>query len=62
MPESTLLRLSEVASVLRVSINTLKKMLANGEIGYVQVRGRRKIDASHLAEYVARNNHAAIGA
>jgi excisionase family DNA binding protein len=49
------LSLRESADWLSVSIATLKRLVAKGELQTVPVGARRKIPASHLAAYVAKD-------
>ena len=48
------LSLRQAADWLCVSISTLKRLIANGELSTIKVGARRKIPANHLAAYVAR--------
>lgn len=49
------LSLKEAADWLCVSLSTLKRMVAKGELSTVRVGARRKISASALSAYVAKD-------
>ncbi len=54
-PAPPFLSLKEAADWLCVSMSTLKRLIAKGEIITVWIGARRKIPASHLAAYVAKD-------
>jgi excisionase family DNA binding protein len=54
-PAPPFLSLRESADWLCVSISTLKRLIAKGELSTIRVGARRKIPASHLAAYVSRD-------
>jgi excisionase family DNA binding protein len=54
-PEPPFLSLREAAEWLCISQSTLKRLIANGTLGTLRVGSRRKILASTLAAYVARD-------
>jgi excisionase family DNA binding protein len=53
-PAPPFLSLLEAADWLCVSISTLKRLIAKGDLATIRVGARRKIPASHLAAYVSR--------
>jgi excisionase family DNA binding protein len=50
-----LISLAKAAEMLGVSIDVVKRLVAEGELFSVRVRGRRLVDSSSLASFVARN-------
>jgi excisionase family DNA binding protein len=54
-PAPPFLSLREAADWLCVSISTLKRLIANGALSTIRVGARRKIPASALEAYVARD-------
>jgi excisionase family DNA binding protein len=54
-PAPPFLSLREAADWLCVSLPTLKRMIGNGELRAVRVGARRKVPASYLSAYVARD-------
>jgi excisionase family DNA binding protein len=54
-PAPPFLSLREAADWLCVSISTLKRLIAKGDLVTIRVGARRKISASHLAAYVSRD-------
>lgn len=54
-PAPPFLSLREAADWLCVSLSTLKRLIGKGALGTLRVGGRRKIPASFLAAYVARD-------
>jgi excisionase family DNA binding protein len=54
-PAPPFLSLREAADWLCVSISTLKRLIAKGDLSTIRVGARRKIPASALAAYVARD-------
>jgi excisionase family DNA binding protein len=54
-PAPPFLSLRDAADWLCVSLPTLKRMIANAELRAVRVGARRKIPASYLSAYVARD-------
>jgi excisionase family DNA binding protein len=49
------LSLREAADWLCVSLSTLKRLIAKGELSTVRIGARQKIPASHLAAYIAKD-------
>jgi excisionase family DNA binding protein len=54
-PAPPFLSLKEAADWLCVSLSTLKRLIAKGEISSIRIGARQKVPASHLAAYVARD-------
>jgi excisionase family DNA binding protein len=54
-PAPPFLSLREAADWLCVSISTLKRLVAKGELATIRVGARRKIPASRLEAYIARD-------
>ena len=54
MPE-TLLTLKEAAARLNVSLTTIRRMIYDGELKGIKVRGDWRIDPVDLEEYIRRN-------
>jgi excisionase family DNA binding protein len=54
-PAPPFLSLREAADWLCISISTLKRLIAKGELSIIKVGARRKIPASVLAAYVGRD-------
>jgi excisionase family DNA binding protein len=54
-PAPPFLSLTAAADWLCVSVSTLKRMIAKGELTTVRVGARQKIPASQLAAYVAKD-------
>lgn len=52
-PENQFLSISDVASVLRVSRWTVSRMLDDGVLPHVPVRGAPRIDPTDLAAWIA---------
>jgi excisionase family DNA binding protein len=55
LPAPPFVSLRESADWLCVSISTLKRLVANGELSTIRVGARQKIPANHLAAYIARD-------
>jgi excisionase family DNA binding protein len=55
LPGTPFLSLREAADWLCVSLSTLKRTIAKGDLATVQVGKRRKLPASYLAAYVAKD-------
>jgi excisionase family DNA binding protein len=51
----SLLTVAEVAEALRVSYRSVGRLFDRGELAFVQVGGRRLVEDSELAAYVARH-------
>ena len=49
------LKLNEVAAVLRISRQTVGKLVESGKIKAVQVGGQRRIDAADFQTYLRSN-------
>ena len=49
------LSLREAADWLCVSLSTLKRLIAKGELSTVRVGARQKVPANHLAAYIAKD-------
>lgn len=54
-PEPPFLSLKEAAEWLCISLSTLKRMVAKGELAALRVGARRKISASDLSAYIAKD-------
>ena len=54
-PEPPFLSIREAADWLCVSLSTLKRLIAKGELSVVRVGKRRKVPASYLAAYVGKD-------
>jgi excisionase family DNA binding protein len=54
-PGSPFLSLREAADWLCVSLPTLKRIIAKGDLGTVRVGKHRKVPTSYLATYVAKD-------
>ena len=52
LPGSPFLTIAEVAHWLGVSVSTVKRLIAKGELVAVRIGGRRKIPNSSLMSYV----------
>ena len=62
MPLEHLLTVKEVASLLRVSTQTLYKMLENGEIPAVKVGSQWRFDSDRIKEWISSQaSHGAAG-
>lgn len=55
LPGPPFLSLREAADWLDVSLSTLNRMIAKGDLATVRVGKRRKVPASYLAAYVAKD-------
>ena len=58
-PEIELLRISEVATKLRVSPDTVERMANRGELAYIRVGRQKRIPTSALATFIKANHHPA---
>ncbi len=54
-PAPPFLSLTEAADWLCVSVSTLKRLIAKGDLTTIRVGARQKIPASHLEAYVAKD-------
>jgi excisionase family DNA binding protein len=54
-PEPPFLSLREAADWLCVSLSTMNRMIAKGDLATIRVGNRRKVPASYLAAYVAKD-------
>jgi excisionase family DNA binding protein len=54
-PAPPFLSLTEAADWLCVSVSTLKRLIAKGDLNTIRVGARQKIPASHLEAYVAKD-------
>src|SRR4051812_8709771 len=54
-PAPPFLSLTEAADWLCVSVSTLKRLLAKGELTTIRVGARQKVPASHLEVYVGKD-------
>ena len=54
-PAPPFLSLTESAEWLCVSVSTLKRLIAKGDLTTIRVGARQKIPASHLEAYVAKD-------
>ena len=54
-PAPPFLSLPEAADWLCVSVSTLKRLIAKGDLTTIRVGARQKIPASHLEAYVAKD-------
>ena len=54
------LKLNEVATVLRISRQTVAKLVDNGQLRAVQVGGQRRVDSADFQLYL-RNNSFPLG-
>ena len=48
-------RPDEVAEILKVNKRTLYRMMENGDLGYINVGGQRRITDKELDDFVERN-------
>ena len=48
-------RPDEVAEILKVNKRTLYRMMEDGDLGFIKVRGQRRIAADELSDYIKRN-------
>ena len=49
-----LLRPGEVARILRVSISTVHRMMNEGDLPYLKIRGQKRIRSAALTAYLTR--------
>ena len=54
-PAPPFLSLTQAADWLCVSVSTLKRLIAKGDLTTIRVGARQKIPASHLEAYVAKD-------
>jgi len=50
-----LMRLSEVAELLNVSVRTVYRLIGEASLLGIQIRGGWRVDPSDLAEFIARS-------
>lgn len=56
-PKFTIAQLNsgEALAGTRIPLSTVKRLFTRGELGSVFIGGRRYVTATHLADYLARN-------
>lgn len=48
---------NETAVILGVSYDTVERLMFSGELAYVRIRGRVRIDVRDIERYIERNRH-----